>query len=103
MSTCKGSATFPRRMDQATDGERGKHTAKETTSHWDCTRALVGHRYPQASHNTPVPQDPEGPSTQGRGCCRRGLALLLPSPIPAHINLGADSFRRKWKAGMGGW
>lgn len=46
VSTCKGSATFPRRTDQATDRERGKHTAKETTSHWDCTRALVGHRLP---------------------------------------------------------
>lgn len=59
---CKCSATFPRRMDQATDGERGKHRAKETASHWHSTQALVRHRHSQSSHNAPGPQDPEGPS-----------------------------------------
>ena len=46
-STCKCFYTFPRRLERATDRERGKHTAKETTNHWGSTQAVVGYRYPQ--------------------------------------------------------
>ena len=47
--------------------------------------------------STAIPQ--KVPAPRERGCCRMGLVPSLPSPIPAYLNLGADSSGRKCKAG----